>query len=91
MDRKMERITGEIIGGAFEVSNVLGHGFLEKVYQRAMAHELDSRRLSVQREAPFDVVYKGKNVGKYYSDIVVENQVIVELKAIEKLTSSHVG
>ncbi len=91
MDREMEGITGEIIGAAFEVSNVLGHGFLERIYRKAMAYELDLRALAVREEAPFDVIYKGKNVGKYYSDIVVENKVIVELKAIERLSSAHVG
>lgn len=76
-------LTGKILRAAFEVSGMLGHGFVEVIYQRALAHELSLTGLSVTREMPFRVLYKGREMGTYIADLVVENTVIVELKAIE--------
>lgn len=76
-------VTGAILGAAFEVANTLGHGFLEKIYQRALAHELLNAGLPVEREVPFPVVYKGLDVGTYVADMIVAKEVIVELKAID--------
>jgi GxxExxY protein len=75
-----EEVTQEIIGAAFEVYRVLGHGFLEKVYQRAMRAELAKRRLQAETEFPIKVYYKGVLVGDYYADLFVERKVVVELK-----------
>ncbi len=75
-------LTGEILRAAFEVSSTLGHGFLEVVYQRALCHELGLAGLKADREVPFRVLYKGREMGTYVADLVVENAVIVELKAI---------
>jgi GxxExxY protein len=91
MGKEAEDLTASIIGAAFEVSNTLGHGFLEGVYRRALVHELSIRGLSVGEEVPFDVVYKEATLGRYYCDLLVEKTIVVELKAIDRLNSIHVG
>lgn len=80
MALKYEAITQEIIGSAFEVHNVLGYGFLEKVYQRSMQVELLRRGLQVELEFPIQVRFKGAVVGDYAADLFVDRKVIVELK-----------
>jgi len=75
-----EDITREIIGASFEVHRVLGYGFLEKVYQRAMQVELVKRGLRAELEHKITVNYKGVVVGNYQADIFVEDAVMVELK-----------
>ena len=91
MGEEIDRVTEGIIGAAFEVSRVLGHGFLEAVYRKALLHELNCRSLKVAEELPLAVRYKETEVGVYYCDLLVDGKVIVELKAVEQLTSSHVG
>lgn len=73
-------ITEQIIGAAYEVHRVLGYGFLEKVYQRAMQVEIERRGLRAVIEAPIEVRYKAVPVGEYRADILVNESVIVELK-----------
>jgi GxxExxY protein len=73
-------LTEHVIGAAFEVYRVLGYGFLEKVYQRAMQVELCNRGLRAELESRIKVVYKGTVVGDYLADLLVEEAVIVELK-----------
>ncbi len=82
-------ITYQINGAAFEVNRVLGHGFLEKVYEKALLVELRERGLRVQAQVPLEVSYKGRLVGEYFADLVVEDQVIVELKSVKKLDKIH--
>ncbi|NLG36332.1 MAG: GxxExxY protein, partial [Lentisphaerae bacterium] len=72
-------ITEQIIGAAYEVYRVLGYGFLEKVYQRAMVVELELRGLQVKSEVSADVFFKEVCVGEYSSDLFVEDKVVVEL------------
>lgn len=86
-----DALTQRVLAAAFEVSNTLGHGFLEIVYQRALLYELSLLGLGAKREASFRIDYKGEEIGFYVADLVVENKVIVELKAIETLGLSHVG
>jgi len=76
-------LTEKVLEAAFEVSKHLGCGFLEKVYQTALALELNSRGLKVVTEQPLKVLYKGQVVGDYYADLVVNDTLIVELKATE--------
>lgn len=76
-------LTDAILKVFFDVYNELGYGFLEKVYQNAMMIELKSRGFNVVAQKPIKVYYKGNIVGDYFSDIVVENLVILELKATE--------
>jgi GxxExxY protein len=73
-------VTEQIIGAAFEVHRILGYGFLERVYQRAMIVELALRGLQALEEAPIKVYYKEHVVGDYEADLWVDGKVIVELK-----------
>jgi len=81
---KHEKTTKAIIGSAFEVFNELGLGFLEKVYQRALQAELIQRGHSVELEPALTVKFKGITVGNYAADLLVDEKVIVELKAAQK-------
>ena len=82
-------LTRSIIGTAFEVHNVLGVGFLEKVYQNALVKELRLRGCQFEAEVKIPVYYKSVLVGDYYADILVEGRIILELKAVIKLTGKH--
>jgi GxxExxY protein len=84
-----DSLTEAILGAAFEVSNTLGAGFLEKVYERAVVRELGMRGLRVSPQSVFEVMYKGHCVGEYVPDILVEDLVIVELKCVDRFTNEH--
>jgi GxxExxY protein len=84
-------LTEAVIGAALEVSNVLGAGFLEKVYERALIRELTLRGLGVKAQARFPVFYKGKCVGEYVADLLVEDRLIVELKCVDRLSNEHLA
>jgi len=77
--------------GAYEVANVLGCGFLEKVYERALFRELVLRGLRSRAQVSFPVMYKGMTVGDYLADLVVEEQVIVELKCVDTFSNEHLA
>jgi GxxExxY protein len=81
MELEHKDITEAVIGAAFEVYNVLGYGFLERVYQRAMQVELQRRGFTAEIEAEIHVIYKGAEVGFYKADLWVNRCVMVELKA----------
>lgn len=81
--------TEQIIGAFYHVYNTLGYGFLEKVYENAMAIELRKRGLNVVQQVPIKVYYDGHLVGEYFADLLVEGKVIVELKAVEALAAEH--
>lgn len=78
-----------IIGAAMEVHRILGPGYLEAVYQAALAHELELRGIAARREQHLPVTYKGVDVGYYIADFVVEDKIILELKATTKLIPQH--
>ena len=82
-------ITYRINGAIFEVNRVLGKGFLEKVYENALLLELGERGLKAEAQVPIRISYKGKEVGEYFADILVENEVILELKAVQSLENIH--
>ncbi len=84
MELTNKDITEQIIGAAFEVYNVLGYGFLEKVYQRAVQVELRKRGLKAEVEPPIKIHYKSTLVGEYRGDILVADRVLVELKAAKE-------
>ena len=84
MELLHKEITEQIIGSAFEVYRLLGYGFLEKVYQRAMQVELESRGFVVEIESKIKVHYKGTVVGDYQADLFVNQCVIVELKVAKE-------
>lgn len=81
----------KVIGAVYEVSNVLGAGFLEKVYERALVKELALRGLHAEVQYPIQVAYKGETVGDYFADILVERKLIVELKCAERLGNDHLA
>ena len=76
-----EDLSYQIRGAVFEVSKHLGHGFLERVYERALHCELRGRGLRVTRQVPLLVRYKGEDVGEYIADMIVEDRVLLELKS----------
>ncbi len=84
-----DEITYQINGAIFEVSRLLGPGFLEKVYENALLYELKSRGLKAESQKPITVHYKGIPVGKYFADILIEDTVILELKTVNKLAKIH--
>ncbi len=89
IDPRLDSLTERIIGAAFAVSNALGHGFLEIVYRNALFEELVASNLAVAKEKFFPVHYRGKQMGLYTADLVVEDAVIIELKAVETLIQAH--
>ena len=86
---KHSDITSEIIRAAFEVHKILGYGFLEKVYERSLELVLKKEGFKVQRQYPITVFFLEKSVGDYFADLLVEDVVIVELKAAEALHPKH--
>ncbi len=78
-------LTGKIIGAAIEVHRLLGPGLLESVYEEALIHELGLRGISCQRQVEVDVMYKNKIIKGQRLDLLVENKIVVELKAVRKL------
>ena len=85
----MNNLTERIICCAYNVMNVLGAGFLEKVYENALAHELRKSNFSVKQQAPIQVLYDGVIVGDYLADLCVNDSVLIELKAIKSLDTIH--
>ena len=79
-----DSLTERVIGAVLEVSNTLGAGFLERVYQRALLTELGLRGIRATPQASFTVTYKGHSVGEYFADILVEDVLVVELKCVER-------
>lgn len=88
-DPGLNSLTERIIGAAFAVANVLGHGFLEIVYRNALFEELSLAGIAVRKEQAFPVHYRDRQVGLYVADLVVDGRVIVELKAIDGLAQAH--
>ena len=78
-------ITGPVIGAAMEVHKILGPGFLESVYEEAFAIELDLRNISYKRQYPIDIFYKEKLAKHFVCDFIIEDVVLVELKALSQL------
>jgi GxxExxY protein len=89
MEYKHSDLTSAIIGAFYDVYNELGYGFLEKVYENALAYELNKRGLSIQQQAPIKVYYDELLVGQYFADLLVEDAIIIELKAAEGIAEEH--
>jgi GxxExxY protein len=88
-DFSLQPVTQQLIGAAFEVHNILGFGFLEKVYQRAMQVELQTRGIKVELEPKIQVQFKGAVVGDYAADLLVADKIIVELKTDAVYQPAH--
>jgi GxxExxY protein len=84
-----EELTRRILEACFEVSNELGSGYLESVYQNALMIAIKEKEFNVQAQAPLVVQFRGQAVGQFYADILVEGTVIVEIKAVSALTGEH--
>ncbi|KHE93937.1 MAG: GxxExxY protein [Candidatus Scalindua rubra] len=82
-------LTEKIIGACFEVSNELGVGFLESVYEKALIIALADKEIDAIAQAPLKVLFRDKVVGDFYADILVEDKVIIELKAVKALSPEH--
>ena len=82
-------LTGSILNCCFEVMNELGPGFLERVYKNALLLALRQKGLRVEVERSYDVIFRGKVIGRYIADLVVNDAVIVELKCCENLIREH--
>lgn len=89
MELLHKSLTDKIINCFYEVYNVLGYGFLERVYETSLFNELTSRGIDCERQKKIEVYYKGDTVGDYYADIIVEEKVILELKASESICEEH--
>jgi GxxExxY protein len=88
---KHKDLTDKILKAFYRVYNTLGYGFLEKVYERALALDLASAGLRVARQQPVKVFYGGNPVGDYFADIVVENKIIIEVKIADAICDAHIA
>lgn len=84
-----EELTAQIIAGFYAVYNTLGPGFLEKVFENALTFELQQRRMSVRQQIPVCVYYQGEVVGEYFADMLVNDLIIIEIKAVESIIKAH--
>jgi len=84
-----QKITEKIIKAYYQVYNTLGYGFLEKVYHNALLLELKKQGFYCQSQFPIKVFYEGVQVGDYFADIIVDESVVIEIKAIESLCEEH--
>ena len=87
--QKLNVTSSKVIGCAFEVANVLGCGFLEKVYQNALLLEVRRCGLQVEKEKLIQVRYKNQIVGEYFADILVDKTIVIEIKAVKELNEIH--
>ncbi len=86
-----KNLSDKIIGCAFKVYNVLGYGFLEKVYENSLAQELKANGILVEQQFAIAVYYNSQNVGEYKADLWVEKKIIIELKAEKYLNTQHLS
>lgn len=88
-DSKHKTLTAAIISIFYKVYNTLGYGFLEKVYENAMMYEFNKAGIPAKSQSPINVLYEGEIMGEYYADILVDDKVIVEIKAASSLAPDH--
>jgi len=84
-----KELSNKIIKSFYNVYNKLGYGFLEKVYEKSFIIELTKQDIDCDSQRPIDVYYEDIKVGEYFADIIVENRIIIELKAAESLKKEH--
>ncbi len=90
-DGELDELTKRVIGIAYEVSNILGSGFVEKVYENSFFHLLRKNKIDVIQQYPIKVLFDGVIVGEFYADLLVEGKVLIELKAVSELTDEHLA
>jgi GxxExxY protein len=86
-----KKITDDILKVYYDIYNQLGYGFLEKVYQNSMYFELKSKGYKVEAQKQIKVYFKNQLVGEYYADLLIEDKIIIELKACELLMNVHIA
>ena len=91
MNQNLNTITESIIGCAYTVANTLGHGFIEKIYENALNHEISKNGLRVKQQYPIQVMYDGVVVGDYVADLLVNDQILLEIKAVNKIQDAHLA
>jgi len=91
MAQELNEVTERIIGGAFTVANRMGSGFLEKVYENALSHELRKAGMRAEQQKRLAVHYDNVLVGEYIADLIVEETVLVEIKAAANLDKAHMA
>jgi GxxExxY protein len=84
-----EELTGKVLEACFEVSNELGAGFLESVYKKALLIALRQKGIRAKAQVPMNVEFRGESVGEFFGDILVEDKVLLELKAVRALAPEH--
>lgn len=84
-----KNLSFNVMAAVYEVHNTLGFGFLEKVYERALCKELCDRKIPVETQKEIKVYYKGDEVGTYFADLVVNDEILLELKVVESLNNFH--
>ena len=89
VDPKLDQLSNSVIGAAIEVHRVLGPGVLEAVYEEALCCELGLRSIAFARQVPIVIRYKGQFAGKGQLDLLVENELVIELKSVEELAPIH--
>ena len=86
-----EELSNKIVTAYYNVLQVLGKGLAEKVYENALCIELNEMNIPYERQKPLSVEYKGQNVGNYFADILVDDKIIIELKAASDITQEHIA
>jgi GxxExxY protein len=87
----LDDVAERVVGAAYRVSNALGPGFMEKVYERALLIELLESGIRARTQGRYPIFYRGQNVGTYYADLVVEDRIIVELKCVDSFSNEHLA
>src|ERR1700680_2233937 len=85
----LDSLSEKVLSAVFEVSNTLGAGFLEKVYERALLRELSLRGIRATTQASFKVTYKDHSGGEYFADILVEDSLVIEIKCVDRFANEH--
>ena len=88
-DSEVNELCDRVIGCAYAVHNELGTGFLEKVYENSLAIELEEQGIGARQQVAIPVHYKGRVVGEYFADVLVQGDLVLELKAVQTLTKEH--
>ena len=90
-DNELDSLTERVLNAFFEVSNTLGAGFLEKVYERALLKELCDRGIQAKTQASFPVNYKGHCVGEFFADLLIEDVLVIEIKCVDRFGNEHLA
>ncbi|MCC6329489.1 MAG: GxxExxY protein [Acidobacteria bacterium] len=88
-EAELNSLSERVIGCAYTVSNALGCGFLEKVYENALAHEVRKTGLRVEVQRPLQIIYDGVIVGEYFADLIIEGVLLIELKTTNGFSDNH--